>query len=107
MGAITKNTLVIPRGDTHRESIDVFTEDGQVYEIQENDTLTLRVKRNLCDEEPCITKEIKGSNNFHFEPKDTENLPFGDYVYSVRILTAEGDKYTLLNKEPFVIEEVV
>lgn len=107
MGEITKNTLVIPKGDTKRESIDIFAEDGQVYEIEDNDTLILRVKKNLCDKEPCITKEVKGSDKFHFKPEDTENLPFGDYIYSVRLVTAEGDKHTLINKELFVIEEVV
>lgn len=107
MGALTENAISIPRGDTDRESIDVFTENGELYEVKEGDTLTLKVKKNLSDKEPCIIKEVKGCSDFHFKPEDTENLPFGDYIYSVRILTAEGDRYTLIDKETFEIAEVV
>ena len=104
---MSDNTIIIPRGDTARRSIVIYTETGDEYEIQPNDTLTLRVKKNLADKEPCIVKEIKGSSDFHIEPQDTENLHFGKYIYSVRLLTAEGDKYTVIDKKVFEIAEVV
>ena len=112
MGAVTENnTIIIPRGDTARRSIEITIKDGdkdaELYEIKENDILTLRVKKNLADKEPCISKEIKGSSDFHFKPEDTENLHFGKYIYSVRLFTAEGDKYTVIDKNILEIAEVV
>ena len=100
------NTISVPRGDTTRRAIEIKM-NGILYEVKENDILTLRVKKSLADKEPCISKEVKGSNEFHFRPEDTENLHFGKYIYSVRLFTAEGDKYTVLNKETFEIAEVV
>lgn len=101
------NTISIPRGDTARRSIEIFTEEGDLYEIKEEDTLILRVKKSLLDKEPCIVKEIKGGCDFHIKPEDTENLAFGNYIYSVRIFTADGDKYTVIDKKNFEIAEVV
>lgn len=101
------NTIIIPRGDTARRSIEITIGEDDFYEIKEKDILTLRVKKSLADKEPCILKEVVGSNEFHFKPEDTENLHFGKYIYSVRIITAEGDKYTVIDKQTFEIAEVV
>ena len=102
------NTVTIPRGDTANLSVKLTVrETGELYEIQEKDILTLRVKKNLSDKEPCIQKEIKGSVDFEIEPKDTEGLHFGTYIYSVRIVTAEGRKYTVIDRCDFVVGEVV
>ena len=99
-------TISIPRGDTTRRAVDIEI-NGVLYEMKESDSLVLRVKKSLADKEPCLLKEVVGSNEFHFEPEDTENLHFGKYIYSVRLFTAEGDRYTVLNKETFEIAEVV
>ena len=104
---MSDNTIIIPRGDTARRSIEITTQEGDLYAIQENDILTLRVKKNLADKEPCIFKEVKGSGDFHIRPEDTENLHFGKYIYSVRLLTADGERYTVIDKQTFEIAEVV
>ena len=102
------NTVTIPRGDTASLSVKLTVKKtGKLYEIKEKDTLTLRVKKNLADKEPCIQKTITGSVDFEIEPKDTEGLPFCAYIYSVRILTSEGRKYTVIDKCSFVVGEVV
>lgn len=102
------NTVTIPRGDTASLSVKLTVrKTGELYEVKEKDTLTLRVKKNLADKEPYIQKEITGSVDFEIKPEDTEGLPFGTYIYSVRILTAEGKKYTVIDKCSFVVGEVV
>ena len=101
------NTVTIPRGDTASLSVELTTDEGELYEVKEKDTLTLRVKKKLADSEPCIHKEITGSVDFHIEPKDTEGMAFGTYIYSVRLITAEGKKYTVIDKSSFVVGEVV
>ena len=101
------NTITIPRGDTASLSVELTTEEGEQYEVKENDTLTLRVKKNLADKEPCIQKEITGSVDFEIKPEDTEGLTFGSYIYSVRLITAENKKYTVIDKSSFIVGEVV
>lgn len=105
--AIIDNTIIIPRGDTARRSVKITIGESDLYEVQANDILTLRVKKSLADKEPCIIKEIQGHSDFHFKPEDTENLHFGKYIYSVRLFTADGDKYTVIDKKVFEIAEVV
>ena len=100
------NAIMLTRGDTARLSVDIITDEGDVYEVGSEDTLTLKVKKRLSDIEALIEKEVKGRNDFHIEPKDTEHLPFGMYIYSVRITTAKGDKYTVVDNNSFKIGEV-
>lgn len=108
MFTVTENNkITIPRGDTASLSVELTTDKGELYEVKDDDTLTLRVKKNLADSEPCIHKEITGNADFQIEPTDTEGLPFGTYIYSVRLITAEGRKYTVIDKSSFVVGEVV
>lgn len=107
MFAITENNaILLTRGDTARLSVEITTDKGEMYEIKENDTLTLSVKKKLADSEPCLLKEVKGVADFHIEPNDTKHLPFGLYIYSVRLFTDEGDVYTVVENSSFKIGEV-
>ena len=101
------NTVHLTRGDSAGLEVPLVNEQGKTYVMAENDTLTLRMKRNLADAEPCLKKEIKGENTFFFEPDDTKQLAFGLYVYNVRIITAEGKEYTVVEPSTFKICEVV
>ena len=101
------NTIHLTRGDTARLEVPLDNEQGEIYVMAEGDTLTLRMKKKLSDAEPCLTKESKGENLFHFEPDDTKHLPFGLYVYNVRIITAKGEEYTVVEPTTFKICEVV
>jgi hypothetical protein len=100
------NAIMLTRGDTARLSVDLTTVKGDVYEMGKDDTLTLKVKKRLSDSEPVIYKEVIGANDFHIEPKDTKHLPFGMYIYSVRLITTEGDEYTVIDNSSFKIGEV-
>ena len=101
------NRITIPRGDTASLLVEITTDEGEQYAVKDGDKLTLRVKKKLADSEPCINKEITGSVEFNIEPEDTEGLPFGSYIYSVRLITAEGKKHTIIDRETLAIGEVV
>lgn len=101
------NSIELTRGDTARLSVDVTDDDGELYEVQSHDTLTLSIKKKVKDSEALVSKTIIGSTTFHIEPKDTSGLPFGKYVYDVQITTAEGDVYTVITPSEFKIAEEV
>ena len=101
------DTIHLTRGDTARLTVDldIEFEDGtkQPYSVQNDDVLTLSVKKRKKDFKPCIEKVVKGSADFHIKPEDTADLDFGSYVYDVEIRTAEGDVYTVIENKTFKI----
>ena len=101
------NTVYLTRGDTAVLEVPLVNEQDQTYVMAEGDTLTLRMKKKLSDAEPCLTKESKGENIFRFKPDDTKHLAFGLYVYNVRLITAQGEEYTVVEPTSFKICEVV
>ena len=101
------NSIELTRGDTARLSVTVTNDDGEEYEVQSTDTLTLSIKKKVKDSEALVSKIIIGSKTFHIEPRDTSGLPFGSYVYDVQLTTAEGDVYTVITPSNFTIAEEV
>lgn len=51
---------------------------NEPYVIEENDTLTLTIKKTVKDKDALLTKQIKGSNVFSILPSDTKNIDFGN-----------------------------
>ena len=90
-------SIQLTRGDTARLSITIENDlTNDTYEITENDTIRLTVKRTVKDEEPLFQKVIKGSNQFSIDPEDTHNLQFGKYIYDVELTTDKGDVFTII-----------
>lgn len=97
----------LTRGDTARLTVDITDDAGQVYFVQQDDVLTLTVKKSYEDTEPCFQKIVTGGNTFHIEPTDTKGLEFGKYKYDVQLDTASGDSYTVVADKVFtVLKEV-
>lgn len=106
---ITENRISLTRGDTAYLDIEVKI-DGNAYELQEDDTLTLTVKKKPSDtdSEPIlIQKVIYGETLFHIEPSDTAELPFGKYKYDVQLNKANGDVFTIIEPTLFIVLEEV
>lgn len=99
--------IKLTRGDTAWLTVTITRDTGELYEIQNDDTLTLSVKKKITDKEYAFKKEVKGKDTFHIEPKDTENLYFGCYKYEVQVTTKDGDVYTVIEPTTFeLLEEV-
>ena len=102
------NKVELTRGDTARLSVTVTNDiDDTEYNIQNDDVLTLSIKKKVKDDEALVSKTITGHNVFHIEPKDTSYLPFGTYKYDVQLTTADGDVYTVITPSDFKIAEEV
>ena len=101
------NEIKLTRGETARLTVDLEDDAEQPYSLREGETLTLTVKRGVRYRDVCFQKTIKGDEAFHIKPEDTQHLPCGVYVYSVKVNTAEGDNYYVIEKTPFHIREEV
>lgn len=97
-------TIRLTRGDTARLTVNVTNDiDGNEYIIQEEDTLTLTVKKSISDSVASLQKVIHGSNAFHIEPADTASLDFGSYKYDIQLTTSGGDVYTVIGPATFTL----
>jgi hypothetical protein len=108
MFAVLKNgEIELTRGDSATLTVNITDAAGKPYTVRDTDTLTLSVKKDVKDPKPSVQKSIHGNNRIHLEPKDTAGLEFGNYVYDVELLTAEGDVYTVIEKTFFRLREEV
>ena len=99
--------IKLTRGDTARLTVSIADDAGEPYTMQEGDILTMTVKKNITDAEPCIQKTASGSNTFHIKPTDTASLAFGKYKYDVQLTTLDGDVYTVIPPNVFeLLQEV-
>lgn len=94
----------LTRGDTARLTVSVVNDiNGQPYEIASTDILYLTVRKKVKDPNYCFQKKLIGSNLFHIEPEDTEELDFGNYVYDVQLTRENGDIYTVIEPTRFEV----
>lgn len=93
----------LTRGDTAKLTVNITDDEKQPYSVQNDDVLTLTVKKDVKDTEGLIEKKITGSDTFHIEPKDTAELDFGKYKYDVQLNTADGEVYTVIPPTVFEI----
>ena len=105
---VKNNGIKLTRGDTARLTVPIENDcTGEPYTVQPDDTLTLSVKRSVSDKTYVMQKFVKGSNDFHIEPKDTQKIACGRYVYDVELNTADGDTYTVVDPTPFELTSEV
>lgn len=100
------NSIYITRGDTLNMAISIKDQDNNEYELVEGDTLLFTVKKSTRDSEVIIQKNIL-NKEFKIEPKDTENLPYDDYVYDVQLTQSDGDVTTVIKPSLFRVTEEV
>ncbi|WP_278502845.1 hypothetical protein [Mitsuokella multacida] len=93
--------ILLTRGDT--AYINVVTDD---YTPQDGDQIKLTVKRSTADKDTLIQKTVS-DGVVKIEPKDTETLDYGTYVYDCQLTTAAGDVYTFIPPTDFVLQEEV
>ncbi|OUP60089.1 hypothetical protein B5F14_06640 [Faecalitalea cylindroides] len=100
------NDIELIRGDTLILDLSITDMDGEAYELQPDDECLFTVKKNVYKKDPVIQKRITGSS-FQIEPKDTESLSFGSYVYDVQLTLVSGEVHTIIPPSAFkVLEEV-
>ena len=93
------NTFEIVRGDSANFDIylPIYNEEGEIigeYDLQPGDTLLFTVKKNTKTEEIIFQKS---GQNITINPSDTEEIPYGKYVYDAELTYASPE-----GVEPFV-----
>lgn len=101
MFEIERNTIWLTRGDTFKANIEIVDRDGEPYEPEVGDTLRFHLKRHYEDAVCIVEKTIPADTlMLWLRPEDTQQLPYGTYVFEVELTFANGDVDTIIGKAP-------
>lgn len=96
MQNVSGTTIYLTRGDSLSVRVGIKTPAGYDYELQEGDEVRFAMKHDFSDSEPLILKTIGSDLLLELDPEDTEDLPFGRYVYDIELTNASGKVDTFI-----------
>lgn len=106
MFRVIGNKIYLTRGDSAFLDIQVKNPDGTDYILAAGDQLLMTVKDSTSSETTRFQHTIV-DGTVEILPQDTENLPYGDYVYDCQLRTYSGVVQTFIPPSLFrVMEEV-
>lgn len=110
MDSTTIVNLSQTRGDSKAYQFQRFNKSDKSVITTRPDSIYMTVKKNYDTKDYLFQKKIDdfvidddGTYHFEIEPKDTEDLRYGKYVYDIQVTTA--GKVTTLVKGVFGIEK--
>lgn len=104
MYKVIGKTIKMTRGDTVIIQIGI-QRDGVPYQPENGDVIRFAMKHptminggaEYADTEPILTKVIPNSTlQLKFNPQDTKDFAFGEYVYDIQITFADGSVDTFI-----------
>ena len=104
MFKITGTTIRLTRGDSFFATVVMKNQDGTSYQPQTGDEITFTLKKYYTDDNALLTKSIDiDTLLLSIDPEDTEDLPFGWYVYDICLVKANGDVDTFIYESDFEV----
>ena len=77
--------IKMTRGDSAEMTVALTTSGGESYDFSD-DTVKFGVKQSAWERDLMLEKTVDSSTGkFVIEPEDTANMPFGDYLFDVRV----------------------
>ncbi|MBQ3455174.1 MAG: hypothetical protein IJG36_01935 [Synergistaceae bacterium] len=101
---VDSNTIYLTRGDSANITITIKDSEGEDYTPVTGDKIYFRLKKNVFGKSLILVKEIDTSTlTLALVPADTANLNFASYRYEIELVTASGDRFTVIENGEFVI----
>lgn len=100
------NAIALTRGDTATITLVILDASGEIYELEEGDEVVLTVKASSWAPEALLELTAEDMA-FSFDSSATADLSPGTYYYDIRLKTASGESYTVVEKAEFIIAEAV
>ena len=94
---INGNSIKLTRGDTAYIEITIYTPTGEVYELQDGDTLQFCIREfpKKQNNRPPLLNKTFNNRTVKILPNDTNALKYGRYYYDVSLIFANGDINTV------------
>ena len=101
---VSRNKIVLTRGDTAYLSLSVTDESGNTYTPSEGDKIYFRVKKSAVSGSLLLEKEAYiDTMTLEIKPEDTAWLEFGSYRYEIELVTEVGEHFTVIENAPIEI----
>lgn len=101
MFQVVKNNVKMVRGDTGEMELSLTLEDGTAIDPAAY-TAVFSLKKNI-DDVACIMKKQFADGKVSFSHDDTNNLPYGTYVYDVQVQVLEDGSIHTIGYHSFVV----
>lgn len=99
MVRINGKTIIMTRGDSFHAVVQMKNPDGTSFFPATNDTIVFVCKENFSDEDVLIEVEVPHDTmTVDFGPNSTADLDIGKYVWEMKLITADGDVDTFIDK---------
>lgn len=106
--SVSGTTITLTRGDTFRAFIKIYDTDALPYIPTDGDRVRFAMKEKYEDANPLLIKDIPmGTLELVLLPEDTKNMPFGNYVYDIQIIKANGEVDTFITRARIKLTEEV
>lgn len=106
MFKVDNNNISMIRGDSGVFIITITDTNGTPVELTDGDGLTFTLRRTPRSPTIVLQKTIT-DGTLTINPSDTQDMPFGSYVYDVELKRADGYTDTIIPPHEFCILEEV
>lgn len=106
MFTVQNNNISLIRGDSGAFTISITDTGGNAVDLTEGDVLTFTVRRTPRSPTIVLQKTIT-DGTLTINPSDTQDMPFGSYVYDVELKRADGYVDTVIPPHEFLLLEEV
>ena len=108
MQRVINSNITLTRGDTFRANLVLTDCAGDPYVPDEGDVIRFAMKEDYKDKVAIVSKIIPNDTMIlQLNPEDTKSIRPGKYVYDIRIIFANGDVDTFINRALFTIVDEV
>lgn len=106
MFKVNDNNIRMIRGDSGVFNISITDINGRNVELTDSDVLTFTLRRTVRNPTIVLQKTIT-DGTLTINPSDTQDMPFGSYVYDVELKRADGYTDTIIPPHEFLLLEEV
>lgn len=106
MFKVENNNISMIRGDSGVFAITITDTNGTPVELTDSDVLTFTLRRTVRDPTIVLQKTIT-DGTLTINPADTQDMPFGAYVYDVELKRTNGYVDTVIPPHKFLLMEEV
>lgn len=100
------NNINLIRGDSGAFAISIVDTNGSPVALTDGDVLTFTLRRTPRSPTIVLQKTIT-DGTLTINPSDTQDMPFGSYVYDVELKRADGYTDTIISPHEFLLLEEV
>ena len=109
-----KQEISMARGTSLSEVVEIYTEDGELYEMDSGDKLIFGVKESPTQSSSYVIKKYIYSTDksddgylLSLSPEDTVNLESKRYVYDIGLLDSSGNYNMVIECSTFNLQNAV